>query len=239
LSKRKLPKKAAKKAITKKVAKKSAPAKKSSAKKPKKLPANPAVEEIPEEELSESEFADELFTWLPPRQQVFISNYLANGFNATKAAIDAGFSEKTADSQASRLLKNAKVRAIINARKKNRLQKLEITAERTLREIGKLAFFDPGRYFDELGNLIPIHELDDECRAALAGMDVKELYLDKCPVGQLKKIKFADKTKSLEMLGRYFKMFTDKTEVTHKIERVVVREAIKQERVLPPSQPEF
>jgi phage terminase small subunit len=182
---------------------------------------------------------DAIFEALPLKQQNFIVNYLANGFNGTNAAKDAGFSAKTADSQASRLLKNDKVRAVIAARSRRALSKREITAERVLDEIAKLAFFDPRRFYDAAGGLIPIHELDEECGAALAGVNVTELYADKAPIGQLRKIKFADKGQNLERLGRHLKLFTDKVQHEHKITRVVVREALKEPRKLPPSEPEF
>lgn len=182
---------------------------------------------------------DAIFEALPLKQQNFIVNYLGNGFNATQAAKDAGYSAKTADSQASRMLKNDKVRAVIKARSRMSLAKREITAERVLDEIAKLAFFDPRRFYDVAGNLIPIHELDEECGAALAGVNVTELYADKTPIGQLRKIKFADKGQNLERLGRHLKLFTDKIQHEHKITRVVVREALKEPRKLPPSEPQF
>ena len=44
------------------------------------------------------------------KQQLFIAEYLINGFNATQAAITAGYSEKTARSQANALLTNHDIR---------------------------------------------------------------------------------------------------------------------------------
>lgn len=49
-----------------------------------------------------------------PSVDTFIKVYILGGMkNATQAAIDAGYSEKTADQQASRLLKNVKVKTAI------------------------------------------------------------------------------------------------------------------------------
>jgi len=50
------------------------------------------------------------------RQAAFINSYLANGFNATQAAITAGYSTKTAKQQGSRLLTNVDVKAAIDAK---------------------------------------------------------------------------------------------------------------------------
>ena len=49
-----------------------------------------------------------------PSVDTFIKEYVLNGLkNASQAAIKAGYSEKTADQQASRLLKNVKVKTAI------------------------------------------------------------------------------------------------------------------------------
>lgn len=53
---------------------------------------------------------------LTTKQRAFVEAYLANGFNATQAAVAAGYSPKTAYSQGSRLLKNVEVRAAIETR---------------------------------------------------------------------------------------------------------------------------
>ena len=76
-----------------------------------------------------------------PSIDVFIKRYILNGCkNAKQAAIDAGYSDKTADQQASRLLKNVKVIAEVEKHKKaelevyvwsktDKLKKLELIAE--------------------------------------------------------------------------------------------------------------
>lgn len=58
-----------------------------------------------------------------PSADKFIHCYLLNGQNAKQAAIDAGYSARTADSQASRLLKSVKVLTAIKE-----AQKVEQTA---------------------------------------------------------------------------------------------------------------
>jgi hypothetical protein len=50
---------------------------------------------------------------LSVKQQAFVVEYIANGFNATKAAKAAGYSGHTADRQGSRLLKNVEISAAI------------------------------------------------------------------------------------------------------------------------------
>lgn len=156
--------------------------------------------------------SEQLFNALPLKQRNFVVNYLVNGFNATKAARDAGFSAKSADTQGSRLLANVKIKAVIAARTGRALAKKEITAENVLQEIAKMAFFDPRRLFRPDGTLIPITELDDDTAASIAGIDVSEIRAGKLLIGNLKKIKIADKGSSLERLGRHLKLFTDTIE---------------------------
>jgi phage terminase small subunit len=152
---------------------------------------------------------------LTAKQQAFIAEYLANGFNGTQAAVKAGYSAKTADSQASRLLKVPAVAAAIAAKQQPRLEKLEITAERVLSEIAKLAFFDPRRLFRDDGTLIAITQLDDDTAAAIAGLEVYVEKDDGEPIGETKKFKLADKGANLERLGRHLKLFTDRVEHKH------------------------
>lgn len=172
-----------------------------------------------------------LFERLPLRQKNLISNYLSNGFNATQAAIDAGFSAKTADSQASRLLKNVKVKRIIAERTKASLKKRDIKAEKVLDGIARLSEFDVRTMYTPEGELIPIHLLPEDTARCLTGMRFKD--------GMLASVTWADPGQNYERLGRYFKMFTDRHEVQHTIDRVIIRRELKKPRVLPPAKPSF
>ena len=149
---------------------------------------------------------------MTPKQERFVAEYLANGLNATKAAISAGYSEKTAQVQGSRLLSNVMVAAAVEGKTNQLMGKLEVTSELVVQEIAKLAFFDPRKLFNDDGSMKLISEIDDHSAAALAGFDVCELFDgtgdQKHAYGLLKKVKLADKSRNLEMLGRYFKLFT-------------------------------
>src|SRR5271157_5246902 len=88
---------------------------------------------------------------LTVRQTLFIAEYLID-LNGTRAAIAAGYSRKTANEQASRLLANVKVASEIAERLEKRITKLEITADAVLQELAKLAFFDPRKLFNSDGS---------------------------------------------------------------------------------------
>jgi phage terminase small subunit len=71
---------------------------------------------------------------LNPKQKRFVAEYLIDG-NATQAAIRAGYSAKTAAQGAAQLLSNIKVRAAVDAAQAKINGKLEITAEKVLRDL--------------------------------------------------------------------------------------------------------
>lgn len=56
---------------------------------------------------------------LRPQMMIFVTEYLKNGNNATQAAIAAGYSEKTAASQGSRLLKSVEIQQYLNKTEQN------------------------------------------------------------------------------------------------------------------------
>lgn len=141
--------------------------------------------------------------------------------NGTRAAIAAGYSPNGAEVTASKLLRNSKVSEQIDKKLGKKLDKLEISSDRILNELAKVAFLDPRKFYDEHGNLKPVTELDDESAAGLASLEVYEEYAgrgeDREAIGQTKKVKYADKIRALELLGKYRKLFTDKVEHSGKL----------------------
>ena len=148
----------------------------------------------------------------------FAREYIVD-LNGKQAAIRAGYSEKTAESQASRLLRNSKVRGRVAELTQAKCKKLDISAEWVLGELRKLAGYDAGSVFEDNGSLKPIKEWDAPVRAALVGLDHEKLFEhfgagQAKHVGTTRKIKLADKLRALELLGKYLKLFTEKVEVT-------------------------
>lgn len=82
-----------------------------------------------------------------------------------------------------------------------------ITLERTLKEIARIAYFDPRRMFDKKGLPLAITDLDDDTAAVIAGLDVLEEYAgsgqDKVLIGHVKKWKLADKGGALDKLMKH------------------------------------
>jgi phage terminase small subunit len=156
---------------------------------------------------------------LTPRQEAFVREYLKHG-NGTRAAIEAGYSPSGADVQAVRLLGNASVKAEIARRGKRIEERAEISAAEVLREMKRIAMADISQAYDENGNLKKIHEIPEDVRRAIAGVEVDELWAggrERTQIGETRKLKFWDKTKALDQLARHLSLFNDKVEHTHHV----------------------
>lgn len=152
---------------------------------------------------------------LNPKQAMFVREYLID-LNATQAAIRAGYSERTAGAQGFDLLKHPEISAAVQEAMDKRANRIEITADKVLQEIAKLAFFDPRKLFDDAGAPIHISQLDDVTAAAIAGLDVVTQGNQEVGIAEIVKYKIADKGVNLERLGKHLKLFTDKVELTGK-----------------------
>ena len=116
------------------------------------------------------------------KQETFCREYVLD-FNATQAAIRAGYAEAGSRTQGSRLLAHPNIQARIEELKGERYEKLDISKERILGELSDVAFV-------ELEEKAPgVHEVNPRNR-----------------------VDMAHKLKALEMLGRYHTMFSDKVQ---------------------------
>lgn len=142
---------------------------------------------------------------LSVQKQRFADEFLIS-YNATQAAIKAGYSKRTAYSQGARLSKSVEVQKYLISKKAKVYKKLEISQERTMLEMARVSFSDVRRIYNADGTFKAVHELDDDTAAAIQSIEVDS-------EGQLIKIKFWDKNKPIEMLGKHFKIYADITPV--------------------------
>ncbi len=161
------------------------------------------------------------------RQRRFVQEYLVD-LNATQAAIRSGYSARTAEAQASRLLRNVKVAKAIQQGMDKRANRLEITADKVLQEIAKLAFSNMLDYISvgsDGSSVVDLSGLDRDRAAAIQEVIVEE-YMERSgfdedgkPTSErVKRVRFklTDKGANLERLGKHLKLFTEKQEVTGK-----------------------
>ncbi len=84
---------------------------------------------------------------LTPKQRRFVDEYLLD-MNATAAARRAGYGERSASTNGYGFLQSANVAAAIEARLAVRRARLQVTAERVIAELARIAFSDIGRIMD-------------------------------------------------------------------------------------------
>jgi phage terminase small subunit len=151
------------------------------------------------------------------RWKLFAHEYVVD-LNGSRAAIAAGYSEKGAHVRASELLRNRKVKDLIDQLTAERAKKLGLSADRILEELGRMAFANMLDYVgvQEGGDAyVDLSKLTREQAAS-----IQEITVDEYTEGrgdqarQVKRTRFklADKRGSLELLGKHLKMFTDKIE---------------------------
>jgi len=127
------------------------------------------------------------------KQLAFTREYLID-LNATQAAIRAGYSERSAQQVgASNMLKHVIQEAIQEAMDK-RAEKIGISADWVLNNLKEVA--------ERCMQAVPVMEFDHD---------------DKCmkETGEYK-FEHTGANKSLELIGRHLKMFTDKVDLTSK-----------------------
>jgi phage terminase small subunit len=148
---------------------------------------------------------------LTPKQQQFVEEYLVD-LNATQASIRAGYSRRTAEWIGPQLLGKTHVQAAVQAAMSARAARTEVTQDRVVTELARVAFGDARKVMtwgpDGL-TLKASSELTDEEAAFVA--EVSETTTEH---GGSLKLKTNDKLKALELLGRHLGMFKEKVEVT-------------------------
>lgn len=140
---------------------------------------------------------------LTDQQELFCREYLKDT-NGKQAAIRAGYSEATAEVKASQLLRIVKVRARVDELMDKRSAKLEITADKVLRDI-------------------------EECRArCMQGEPV--LDREGHPTGEWKFEAHAA-LKASELQGKHIKMFTEKVEHSGQVKFDTISDEQLDERI--------
>lgn len=162
-----------------------------------------------------------MFKYMSEREKIFCDEYLKNP-NATLAARAAGYAQP--EKMACTLKKRPAVKNYLKEHGERRRKQLEVTADRVLKELARIAFHDIGDYFkkNQYGRdvLKPLAELTVDQRAAISEYD---------PVSGA--IKLYSKDPSLDKLGKYLKLFTELHETQHTFTMMgdVVKDGVKLE----------
>jgi phage terminase small subunit len=165
------------------------------------------------------------------REIAFCENYISNNFNATQAAIKAGYSEKTAGVIACENLKKPKIRQYVKKRIKELLSETEMLTLEWLRHVKSIATFDLRdvvEWDDGRVTLKSSDEIPDDAAIAL-----NEVSQTDTMHGSTIRIKANDKNKALELLGKYLAILNDNAPTAEEQNSVAYKTAKeRKERIL-------
>ncbi len=144
---------------------------------------------------------------LTPKQASFCEEYLID-LNASQAAIRAGYSTKNTSSIAAQLMSKSKVRDAIARAMAARSRRTGITQDRVLRELARVAFVNPKDVLDfDTGTVLDTASEDDV--AAVASCKVKTMSMGDDGDMVEREVKFNDKVKALDLLGKHLGIYPD------------------------------
>ena len=149
---------------------------------------------------------------LTPKQQRFVEEYLID-LNATQAAIRAGYSEKTAKSIGQENLTKPDIQKAIEEAQNKRQEQTQIDAAYVLKRLVEIDQMDVLDIMDDDGNVKPLRDWPKIWRQYIS--NIETISMDDGE-GWLKKIKWPDKVKNLELIGKHVSVgaFKDKIDVT-------------------------
>lgn len=156
---------------------------------------------------------------LTDKQEMFCQEYLKD-LNLTQAAIRAGYSEKTAKEIGCENLTKPNIQLRIAELKAKRVEEVRIDAAYVLRRHAEIDQMDIADIVTENG-LKPLTEWPKVWRQYISGLDFAELFEgsgdEREMIGVMKKIKWPDKLKNLELLGKHVDVqaYNAKVENTH------------------------
>lgn len=148
---------------------------------------------------------------LTPKQQRFVEEYLID-LNATQAAIRAGYSEKTAKVIAAQNLSKLNVQEAIEEAQSKRAEQTQIDAAYVLRRLVEIDQMDVLDIMDDQMKIRPVNEWPKVWRQYVVNLENLELSDGE---GCFKKIKWPDKTKNLELLGKHVSVGAFKDKIEH------------------------
>lgn len=151
---------------------------------------------------------------LTGKQTVFVAEYLIdkNATRAYKAAYPKCKSDKSAGVEGNKFIKKPWIKSAIDKGLEKQQERVGVTADKVIKEISRLAFFDPRKLFDADWKLKPLSELDDDTAAAIGGVDISKLKaVDSEASFQevVTKLKIWDKNAALEKLAKHFGLFAE------------------------------
>lgn len=148
---------------------------------------------------------------LTAKQQRFVEEYLID-LNATQAAIRAGYSPNTANVIGAENLIKPNIRAHVDKAMAERSKRTGVNADRVIQELARIAFVDPTKVISTDTAKVREDASEDD-RAAIASVKYKRSSGETTDTIE-REVRFSDKIKALELLGKHMGMFKDKLDLT-------------------------
>jgi phage terminase small subunit len=148
---------------------------------------------------------------LSPKRERFSQEYIID-LNGKQAAIRSGYSEKSAEVTASRLLSNVNVKARIAQLMAERAKRCEVKQDDVITELKHLGFSDMRNLAEWNSVLVKLKDSSEISDADAACVESVSQTVSKD--GGSLSIKLHSKTKSLELLARHLGMLHDKVDHT-------------------------
>ena len=147
---------------------------------------------------------------------MFCLEYLID-LNATQAAIRAGYSEKTAKEQGYENLTKPHIHDKITLLKAERADSVSLDAKYVLNRLVEIDNLDVLDILDNTGNVKAIKDWPKSWRTSISGIDVQDMMSGETE-SILKKIKWPDKLRNIELLGKHVDVqaFNEKSTIDNK-----------------------
>lgn len=156
---------------------------------------------------------------LTAMQEAYAQEYTKCPENQTQAAINAGFSPNTAAVKASVMMRDERIKKRIAELMEERNKRLRVSADYVLLRLVEIDQMDVIDILNDDGTMKPIREWPKIWRTTLSGFDLSStiMNMDETSIETiLKKIKWPDKVKNLELIGKHVDVnaFKERLEVS-------------------------
>ncbi|EKL8337630.1 terminase small subunit [Escherichia coli] len=147
------------------------------------------------------------FKPLTAMQEAYCQSYIKTPENQTQAAINAGFSPNTAAVKASVMMRDERIQKRIAELMEDRNKRMRVSADYVLMRLVEIDQMDVIDILNDDMSIKPVSEWPKVWRQYLTGFELADMFEgrgdEKELVGILKKIKWPDKVKNLELIGKH------------------------------------
>lgn len=146
------------------------------------------------------------------------------------------------NSLVNRVVEDPRVQARAQELIRTKFERKNITGDRVMTELARLAFASAKDMFDpKTGEMLSIHDMDDDTAATVIGFDVEERVEgrgDSATTYKVKKVRRGDKLGALTILAKHFKLVNDNDGVNALAGALADRLNAAKKRITPLEDPE-